>query len=419
MKRFCFLIIMIFCCMLAAAQPTNVGLIGYWPMDGNFNDAGPYAVHGTNSGATATTNIAAVANKAMQFLNPSADIKTVAQWATIPINSNFNFTGNQDFTIAFYVFTNSPYIHPGGFYDNNVNYGGPGVFFWNNPTTRVQFNYKSASINSMPGTFPLGQWVHVAAVRAGGTLKLYINGILNNTGAEGPTAPAYAYPARLGTMFYVSYPLYNGLNGKMDELRIYNRALSDIEILNVLPVRMISFTAQKSNDNVLLKWQTASEQNTNYFNVQRSTDGTNFTNIGRITAAGNSVDTKTYYYTDKAVNTLTGATNVFYRVETVDVDDTKLASEMVSVKIEHSKKDLFVLQNPVHNELQLQLITAEKGACIIQLLDLSGKPVLNKSLLLNGVLLSTTINVAGLNSGIYLLVIKYGDKKETQRIVKQ
>ncbi len=190
MKKILLSSAIVFCSLLVAAQVTTVGLVGYWKMDGNFNDAGPYAVHGTNFGATATTNIAAQANKAMQFLNPSANASTVVQWGTIPINGNFSFTGNQDFTIAFYTFANSPFVHTGGFYDNNLNYAGPGVWFWNNPTARVQFNYKNASINSL-GTFPMGQWVHITAVRESGTLKLYINGMLNNTGAEGTTAPTY------------------------------------------------------------------------------------------------------------------------------------------------------------------------------------------------------------------------------------
>ena len=144
MRRFSIVIITAFCSMLAAAQPSTVGLVGYWKMDGNFNDAGPYAVHGSNFGATATTNIAAQPNKAMQFLNPSANATTVAQWGTIPVNSNLNFTANQDFTIAFYTFINSPFVHTGGFYDNNLNYSGPGIWFWNISTApQIQFNYKN------------------------------------------------------------------------------------------------------------------------------------------------------------------------------------------------------------------------------------------------------------------------------------
>ena len=291
--------------------------------------------------------------------------------------------------------------------------------FWNAyGFPQVQFYYKNSSLGTTNGAFPLGQWVHIAAVRAGGTLKLYINGMLNNSGAEGAMIPAYSYPARLGTMFYPSYPQYNGLNGKMDELRIYNRALTDIEILHVLPVRMSSFTAQKNNDNVLLKWQTASEQNTDYFNVQRSIDGTNFINIGRAKAAGNSTETRTYYYDDKNVNALTGATTVFYRLETVDADDTKFNSETVNVKLEVSKTGLIVLQNPVHKELQLRFATAEKGDCNIRLLDLSGKAVYNKTIALHGSVISISVNMADLSSGVYMLMLQCGGKKETQRIIK-
>ena len=55
----------------------------------------------------------------------------------------------------------------------------------------------------------------------------------------------------------------------------------------------------------------------------------------------------------------------------------------------------------------------------MQLMDLSGKPVCNKTVQLNGSLLNTSINTANLSTGIYLLVVQYGDKKETQRIIKQ
>ena len=67
MKRVLLSLVATLCVLLVNAQATTVGLVGYWKMDGNFNDAGPYAINGTNGGATATTNIAAQANKAMLF----------------------------------------------------------------------------------------------------------------------------------------------------------------------------------------------------------------------------------------------------------------------------------------------------------------------------------------------------------------
>ena len=78
MKHLFFFTLISFCSILTIAQPT-AGLVGYWKKDGNFNDAGPYAIHGSNFGSTATTNYAAVAIKAMLFLYPSTNTTTVAQ----------------------------------------------------------------------------------------------------------------------------------------------------------------------------------------------------------------------------------------------------------------------------------------------------------------------------------------------------
>ena len=96
-------------------------------MNGNYTDAGPNGINGTNSGSTASTNVFATANTAMAFSNPGSP---VVQFATHPINANSSFGTNQDFTIDFSVFTSSQ-PHAGGIYDNNLNYGGPGVFMWN------------------------------------------------------------------------------------------------------------------------------------------------------------------------------------------------------------------------------------------------------------------------------------------------
>jgi hypothetical protein len=107
---------------------TTVGMVAYYPLNGNCTDAGPNNISATNFGATATTNRAGQANSAMNFANPSS---TVPQYVTHAVNANTSFGTNQNFTIAFAVFANSPFVHTGGFYDNNLNYGGPGVWFWN------------------------------------------------------------------------------------------------------------------------------------------------------------------------------------------------------------------------------------------------------------------------------------------------
>lgn len=75
--------------------------------------------------------------------------------------------------------------------------------------------------------------------------------------------------------------LKNGINS-------FNRLTLASNVSSPLPVRLISFSGQFNNSLVQLYWQTSFEQNTNFFNIERSDNGTNFTTIGKVNATGNS-----------------------------------------------------------------------------------------------------------------------------------
>jgi hypothetical protein len=402
---------------------TTVGMVAYYTLNGNITDAGPNGINGTNFGATATTNKAGTANSAMNFSNPSS---TVPQYATLPVNATTSFGTNQNFTIAFAVFANSPYVHTGGFYDNNLNYGGPGVWFWNaNGYPQVQFNFKNNSVGTTNGAFPVGVWKHVAAVRNNGTLSIYINGVLNASATEGTTAPVYSFPARIGTMFFngMAPPQYNGLNGKMDELRIYNRALSAAEILvlssTALPIKLTSFTATTQYSNVLLKWQTASESNTQYYLVQRSTNGTNFTNIASVNAKGNSTTTTNYTYTDGNIISNINSPIIYYRLQSVDIDGKTQYSPVVSVATTTKKEGAIVLQNPVKNNIALQITssTAQQASIIIS--NSLGQVVSNTNYNLLQGTTSLNINSTNFSKGIYYVTVHYNNTKQTLSVLKE
>ena len=369
--------------LAALSQPT-AGLVGYWPMDGNFNDLGPYNIAGTNvGGCTASTNSQGVANKAMAFSNPTS---TVVQYGTHAINNNVNFSGTQDFTYTFSFYINSPYVHHGGLYDNNLNYGGPGIWYWNSPGyLALQFNYKNASVGTASGVIALGNWMKIACVRSSGTLKVYVDGTLRNSTTEGGTAPAYANTAKFGTMWYQQQtpPGYNGCHGKMDEFRIYNRALTQQEItdLYVLPITLNSFTATKVNTDILLNWQTATEQNCDHFNVQRSIDGSNFATVGQVRAAGNTSSLTNYQFTDLSAKDLSGIKTVFYRLETVDVDAKRTYSSIVSLKLNDSKEALVILQNPAVSDLRMQVLSGEKRMASFIVTDAQGRRLITKQIL--------------------------------------
>ena len=65
-----------------------------------------------------------------------------------------------------------------------------------------------------------------------------------------------------------------------------------------LPVKLSEFKLVNENNNAVLKWTTESEDNIDYFSVQKSKTGADFTEIARVPATGNSSATKSYTYTD-------------------------------------------------------------------------------------------------------------------------
>jgi hypothetical protein len=218
---------------VVAQAPVN-GLQAYWPLDGNYADAGPLGINGTNSGSIPAADNRGLNGKAMAFSNPNPDIRVVAQYASHPSSSNLNFTLSADFTYDMMVFISSPYIHGGGLYDNGINTNAASLWFWNDRGfLQINFNFGNGSVGSLNGAVLYDTWHHVTAIKMGTTLYLYIDGVLNSSGPAGMSTPVYSgKPGIFGALYFSPWspPYYNGHNGKLDEMRIYNRALTGAEI---------------------------------------------------------------------------------------------------------------------------------------------------------------------------------------------
>jgi hypothetical protein len=162
--------------------------------------------------------------------------------------------------------------------------------------------------------------------------------------------------------------------------------------LFTLPVLWLSFTAEKLNDKVLLKWQTASEANSNRFTIEHSSDGRNYTAIGSVTAAGNSNSLLNYNFTDASPQ----KGNNFYRIKQTDNDGRSYYSETRIIVFNSSSKGFIIFVNPVTDgRLQVQF---DNAAGII-IYDAAGRLVISRQINAG----SQTINVGHLAPGVYLL----------------
>ena len=182
-------------------------------------------------------------------------------------------------------------------------------------------------------------------------------------------------------------------------------------VTDALPVELTNFTAAKNGSAVNLKWSTASEQNNAYFNVERSADGVSFSAIGKVNGAGNSSSTLNYSFADNSP--LAGKN--FYRLRQVDLDDQFALSSIVSVNMSVNA-GVSLYPNPVTNQALVQYPKAVKGAGY-RVVAMDGR--IMKSGILQENSTQMNLNLGGLQSGSYVLVITNNGEQYQQRIQKQ
>jgi len=171
-------------------------------------------------------------------------------------------------------------------------------------------------------------------------------------------------------------------------------SLLDLNGNFTLPVELISFKADKQNQTVLLTWKTAQEQNSDRFEIERSSNGTAFNSKGSVAAAGNTNSITNYSFKD--IDPMNGIN--YYRLKQVDKDGSFIYSRTVSVSFDASK-NLIVFPNPVSDRLYIRL-PQQNHYATIRVMDASGKLVLQKSF---GSSATAEVNVDGLPKGWYIL----------------
>lgn len=188
-----------------------------------------------------------------------------------------------------------------------------------------------------------------------------------------------------------------------------------------LPVTLLDFTGEVSNDEVNLSWHTASEINNEYFNLERSFDGQTFSTIASITASGNSNNLKSYSYTDQE---LQSNSTIYYRLAQVDFNGSTTNSPVISVKIETESNGLDLITvgpNPFNNQLNIQYNSITNENVILKIYDNIGRMVLTNSIApTDGINSFSLQNTSDLQSGIYFVTLQSGNfTTKTTKLIKR
>ncbi len=216
-------------CLIAAcaavdARASNLyctddsALAGWYKLNGGGQDASGNNQHGSVLGATPGTDRFGATNAAYQF--DGVDDRIVV--------NGFAFTNSGDFTVSFWeVSAAQQRMHAlsfgsvdGANLDFNFNDAGGIWVYWNGGGTHA---VRAGSV----GEFANGAWHHVLLLRSGTNVRLYIDGVLRgNTAYAGAIGASALLTIGRGSLAAYPFPWL----GKIDEVRIWNRAVSAAEI---------------------------------------------------------------------------------------------------------------------------------------------------------------------------------------------
>lgn len=295
-------------------------------------------------------------------------------------------------------------------------------------------------IPSMMNTSTLTAIAPLDATAASGNIELYTivsipsasQGSLhlcNNGNCNPIVAGQVLTPAEINMLSFVPNPSFTGsivfnYSATDSHQQVSNIATYTIPVTSttqsLLPINMVSFTGNINNKLVQLNWQTSQENNSSYYEVQRSSNGSNYEPISTITANGN-IGTLSNYKEKDDLFFYTGKV-VYYRLKMVDTDGKFKFSKVLVIKINNATtvNILKAFPLPFSSQLTAGYSSELSGEIKVNLTTVNGSRVASSTATVQKGYNSISINQAQtIPSGTYLLTITGNGKSESIKVVKQ
>ena len=224
-----------------------------------------------------------------------------------------------------------------------------------------------------------------------------------------------------GTTATDNFHATNGGVGVLTQTFPFSQLPPNMQICQsmVLPVTILSFNANYvAANNVKVSWSTTDEVNASYFVVERSSNGSDFTEVAQVNASESANPIHNYYINDQLYNV--NSNTVYYRLRIVDNDGKYNYSKIIPVKLDQPENSISVYPNPVDNYAIVNLFSDKPGSGVIRLIDEAGRQILNKSYTVMAGNNNLTVDQLGhLPKGIYVIQVMLNNNLYNQKIVKK
>lgn len=176
-----------------------------------------------------------------------------------------------------------------------------------------------------------------------------------------------------------------------------------------LAIELESFTAMRMNESAVLKWDTRTETNNDYFIIQSSKNGQDFESLATVSGAGNSLEPRHYSYLDQSL----GTDASYYRLLAVDFDGRATSSNinLVNALDVEFNEELSVYPTIVQDWLYTNLQSPTIGK--ISVYDLQGRLVHTQSEI------SGAINLSHLASSVYWIELQADKQHSVIKVFKR
>ncbi|MBK9255528.1 MAG: T9SS type A sorting domain-containing protein [Saprospiraceae bacterium] len=168
-----------------------------------------------------------------------------------------------------------------------------------------------------------------------------------------------------------------------------------INVLNSpLPVELLSFSGKCESIHVKLNWATETEKNSDFFEIENSEDAKDWTNVAKVSAAGESLKRKEYHFDIKNSDNGSG----YYRLKMVDLDGKYTYSPIIFTDCASKTDGFSIYPNPAKEYITVFRNTSKNELINYSILDNFGR------IIETGVISEKNeINIGQLHSGKYFL----------------